>query len=799
MKRTHLLPVFGLVSLPVLAAAAAACGDSTTADAPGNEIATDDASTSTGGDDSGRAGDAADAGDARSSCNDGASCGDGGVCVNGACCACGDACCSAGDVCNFQKCEAPGTVCVDATDCAEGFFCDYSLGTPADAGTGGGTCSAVQQTGKCLSLPRNCASNEDAGTSISCLAACEYKPATDDFTPVQRYAWGGVANGFPNDVTMTPVVINLDDDNCDGKVNQNDIPEIVFSSFANGLYFKRGTLRAISIVDGDVVEKWSIPNAVQPSGGLAAADLDGDGVPEIVGCMDPGPSGTSCCDAVAQNTGAVAFRADGTTFWTQTDTTQVHCGSESPVIADFDQDGNPEVLVGWTILDGKTGAVKKVVDPNNTTSSWGVKLTGVSDLDGDGKLDITDGQRAYRADGTVIWDLSTGTNTVTKGYHAIGDFDKDGKPEVVIISSAGPHTMQLVHYDPTSPGGARVIRKGIDINDGVSTKTVCKSAAEYGGGSPTVADFDGDGVPDVGAAGAVGYVVFSGAKMMDPNVPDNGLVLWSKATHDCTSGVTGSSAFDFNGDGKAEAVYSDEYHLSMFDGVTGQNLMPSTCNTTGTLWEFPVVADVDNDGQADIIVASNAYSTTCPDDSSRQSGIRVFGSASGSWARTRPIWNEHTYHVTNVSESGKVPAVEPSNWTQPGLNDYRFNRQSGSAFAAPDAVVVRVAPQCGTAYGLVATVRNVGTAPLPPGVTVGFYVGTAPNGTSLGTAVTTKALYPAEAENVILELGSQPGAVTGGTPVYAVVDDETPTHAWHECRQDNNTSAPASGRCDLLK
>src|SRR6202044_310362 len=102
----------------------------------------------------------------------------------------------------------------------------------------------------------------------------------------------------------------------------------------------QGTLHAISIVNGQVVDKWSVPNVTQPGGGLAAGDLDGDGVPEIVGCMDPGPSGTSCCDATAENTGVIAFRADGSTFWTQPDTTQVHCGYDTPVIADLDQDGN---------------------------------------------------------------------------------------------------------------------------------------------------------------------------------------------------------------------------------------------------------------------------------------------------------------------------------------------------------------------------------------------------------------------------------------------------------------------------
>jgi hypothetical protein len=667
-----------------------------------------------------------------------------------------------------------------------------------DAGAGG-SCQggAAQQTGKCLSVPPECAPNQDPGDPPTCLPKCEYHPPTNDFTPVQKYAWGGHNTPpYDTDVMMAPIVINLDDDNCDGKVNQNDIPEIVFSTFTGGAYYKQGTLHAISIVGGQIVDKWTKPNVVQPGGGLAAADLDGDGVPEIVGCMNPGPSGTSCCDALAQNTGAIAFRADGSTFWTQADTTQVHCGYEAPVIGDLDGDGNPEVVIGWTILDGKTGAVKKNLVP---TATYGAKLTGLADLDGDGKLDVTDGQRAFRADGTVIWDLSTGTSTVPAGYHAVGDFDKDGKPEVVIIESSGPHTMAVVQYDPNSPGGAKIIRKGIDINNGTATAGYCNTTKEYGGGPPTVADFDGDGFPDVGAAGAVGYVVFNGKKLMDPSVPDNALTLWFKTTHDCSSAVTGSSVFDFNGDGQAEVIYSDEYHLWMYDGATGNNLIPSTCNTTGTLWEYPLVADVDNDGQADIVVASNAYGITCPDNGSKQSGIRIFGSASGSWVRTRRIWNEHTYHITNIGEDGKVPAVEPTNWTQAGLDNYRQNKQPGNVFAAPDAVV-SIGPQCGLSYGLIATVRNLGTAPLPPGVNVGFYMGTPPSGTLLGSAATTKALYPAEGENVLLPLPNAPPAVTSGTtPIYAVVDDGMPAHPWHECRQDNNVSAAASGKCDAPK
>ncbi|MFO0547433.1 MAG: VCBS repeat-containing protein [Polyangiaceae bacterium] len=741
----------------------------------------------------------------------GPSCPDGSVCWAGTCCEtpCGvagqsEVCCGGQEICSFQQCVTPGSDCVDSTDCPDGSICDYSLGPPPAEGGGGaggggmmGTCGGgfSPQTGKCLPAPPECAPGQDPGDPITCLPSCEYKPPTQDFTPTLKFAWGGdVVLPSTTDVMMTPIVTQLDDDDCNGKVDGNDIPEIVFSTFSGGAYFKMGTLHAISIVDGAVVDKLTIPDSVQPGSTPASADIDGDGVPEIVACMNPGPNGASCCDALAQNTGVVAFRADGSVLWTQPDNTKVHCGYESPVIANVDADPDPEIIVGLTILDGKTGAVEKELDP---AISWGVKLPGVVDLDGDGVLDITTGQRAWRSDGTVLWDLRTGPDAIPPGYHAVGDFDLDGVPEVVVISSSGPHTASLVRYDALSASGADVIRKGIDINNGTSTASFCGVASEYGGGPPTVADFDGDGVPDVGAAGAVGYVVMNGARLVDQAFTNSQVISWFKTTHDCSSAVTGSAVFDFNGDGRAEVVYSDEYHLWMYDGVSGDNLIPSTCNTTGTLWEYPVVADVDNDGQADIVVASNAYGITCPDNGSKQSGIRVFGSANNSWVRTRRIWNEHAYHVTNVAENGAVPVAEPPNWTTSGLNNYRQNRQPGSEFAAPDAVV-SIAPQCTGDYALVATVRNLGSAALPAGLAVGFYAGALGSGVLLGSDVTTKILYPAEAENIVLSLvNPDQGILDGTTPIYAVVVDGVPPANLHECRTDNNTSVESSGACGI--
>lgn len=818
MRRTLLSAFLPAATAAVLAAS---CGDgsssSSTAGSAGAGNAAGSGGTSTTSGTGGNAGSGGLIGQGGGGCGvDGTPCGDGGVCAGGTCCdptlACASACCATGDVCSFQQCVTPGDICVDATDCPEGYLCDYSLGEGGGAGGAGGAgggggsggagaemCQGgvVPPKGKCLPKPAECAPGQDPGDPITCLPKCEYKPDATSFDAEVKYAWGGdVMLPSTTDVMMTPIVTQLDDDNCDGKINQDDIPEIVFSTFSGGAYFKQGTLHAISIVGGQVVEKWSADNMTQPGAGLAAADLDGDGAPEIVGCMNPGPNGAACCDALAQNTGVIAFKADGTVLWTQPDTTKVHCGYQHPAIGDVDQDGHPEVLVGHTLLDGATGAVKKELDP---ATSYGQALSGLVDVDGDGLLDVVDGQRAYRADGSVIWDLrpnpaDPNQPSITLGYHAAGDFDDDGIAEVVVISSGAPHAMYLVRYDPASPGGAKILRNKVDINNGISTAAFCNAQTEYGGGPPTVADFNGDGVPDVGAAGAVGYIVFDGKKMMDPAIPNDQITLWFKTTHDCSSAVTGSAVFDFNGDGKAEAVYSDEYRLYMYDGLTGDNLLAPICNTTGTLWEYPVVADVDNDGQADIVVASNAYGITCPDDGSKQSGIRIFGSKDGSWVRTRRVWNQHTYHITNIREDGSVPMVEPANWMQPGLNNYRQNRQPEGEASAPDAVI-SIEPKCFGDYGLVATVRNLGSASLPAGVPVGFYYGAAP-GTKLGDAVTKKTLYPAESEAVVLLLPDPPVAITSGAEkVFAVVDDGMPNHNWHECRTDNNVSASVSAVC----
>jgi hypothetical protein len=680
------------------------------------------------------------------------------ACIDGTCCdaeaICAGLCCVGEEVCSFAECVVPGDECVDASECPEDSYCETSLGdSSGDMDMCQGTSIA---TGKCLPSPPDCppGAELDPNEALTCLPACEVMP-DGSFAPELKYHVQNL------DVMMSPIVTQLDDDNCDGVVDELDIPEIVFESFANGDYNNNGTLRAVSIVDDQIVEKWAFnPQAPQIHPGIEIAAGDVGGMPgsEIFVCTAPAGSGR-----------VRAFNPDGTELWTSA----YDGGCLIPSLADLDHDGQVELVERGGVLDALTGETEALFDVAQVTVQ-------AVDLDGDGTLEIAGPQAVYEADGTLL-----GLTGVTGNWTAAGDFDHDLVPEIV-VAEFSTHRMHIYHWD--QPSQQIVLdRQDLDINGPLSTD-LCpwgSTGRTNGGGPPTVADFNGDGTPDIAIAGGVGYAVLDGIAVMNPMVPDLDAFLWLSQTHDCSSAQTGSSVFDFDGDGSAEVVYSDEWYLRIFRGTTGEVLW-QTCNTTGTLRELPVIADVDNDGQADIVVVSNAYSPiTC--ENTKQRGVRVFGDQLGNWVRTRRIWNQHHYHVTNIEEDGTVPTHESPNWLTQGLNNFRQNVQPQGEFSAPD-LIVELQARCVDGYEVFARVRNIGQAAAPAGVFVGFYDGDpALGGALLFQAATSKTLYPAEAEDVRLDAMLPQAIQAGDQPLWVdIVDEGSPAHPWHQCRTDND-------------
>ncbi len=311
--------------------------------------------------------------------------------------------------------------------------------------------------------------------------------------------------------------------------------------------------------------------------------------------------------------GLMAYNSDGSLKWENT----TGSGNGEPAIADLNNDGTPEILY----IDG--------VFSNIGERLWSFRASGIPivlNLDDDAALEVISGNTAYDTNGSILW------STSLAGNYAIGNFNDDTYPELVRIGNA---QVSLLSHDGNLIWGPVAIPGG-------------------GGAAPIVADMDGDGKPEIGIAGRYYYVVFE----------DDGSIKWLISTQDYSSASTGSTVFDFEGDGKAEILYADEHTFRIYEGSTGKVLY-SLPNPSGTIWEYPVVADVDNDGSAEIVIAANDYAW------GSYHGIRVLEDANDTWMPTRAIWNQHSYHINNINDDGTVPQYETPSWLT--HNTYRLN------------------------------------------------------------------------------------------------------------------------------
>ncbi|MDN3412815.1 MULTISPECIES: choice-of-anchor A family protein [unclassified Pseudoalteromonas] len=442
-------------------------------------------------------------------------------------------------------------------------------------------------------------------------------PVCNEINIVDKWNW--TASEYEPtyvDVISTPLAAQLNDDNGDGLINELDVVDIIAVTFDSVQFKKRGIVRALSGVDGselwltkaqDGSVSYNHVNTHQYYS-IAVADLDNDGLVDIF-AYDSVNKTLNIYSNEGLLKKSIPQQVEGLLYGSTT-------------IADLDADGYPEILFGKVIWDLYDDSVTALQIPSSHSFLRVVEST-VVDVDLDGVQEILANGILYNQYGEVIWSKGTDNGET---FALPVNFDNDAYPEIVQTDLDGT----------------------ISLYDHEGNKLWSVKAASEGAGVSSLADINGDGIPEIINAG------YNEVRVIN----SNGAILSTTPMNDISSMRVGTVAYDFNNDGKSEVIYQDEEKLEVFDFNLNQ-VIYSTTQSSGTLREYPIVVDLDGDGSGEIISGSNRLLLG---NKQPTNGVHVKTTGSCKWAPATRIWNQHSYSGANINQNGSLPLQQENSW-----------------------------------------------------------------------------------------------------------------------------------------
>jgi len=598
---------------------------------------------------------------------------------------------------------------------------DYKLhsGNTGNTATDSGTTGTTGTT----TTPAACSPDSYPAQAVSIDDTCPSEPE-GGFTPIIEWNYGN------RNCLAQPIVADLDMDG---------MPEVIINE--TGLIATTGDLVVMHGDGSGAIWQDSSANLGYGSP-VAVGDIDGDGYGEIVAVREYSNS----LFGVGEYS-VLLYEHDGGIRWESDHFT----GSDfdyatAPIISDMDHDGSPEIIVGRVILnaDGTTRGVG-----THGRGSYGItfgisesSVPAVTDLDLDGQEEVIVGDARYDIDGNdLMYDPSQEDAMI-----GIANLDDDPEGEIIAIS-----------YDTI---------RAIDTDGSIMWGPITIPSANILA-TPAIADIDGDGYPEIITAGGNQIIAFN----------HDGTELWSAAAHD-ESGASGASIFDFEGDGIPEVVYIDEIEMIAFDGPTGGIKFYTTEHASGTMFDYPTIADVDADGHAEVLVCHQGYGTT----------MSVYGELTNTWADARNLWNQHAYSITNINDDLSIPATAEPNFTTHNTWHSAISVDEDISGVDLQSEVLDVClDDCdeGRVY-VTARVLNRSEVQVEAGTTLSLYAIVGGAQQLLDTQTVPDVILPGYTSAGIVFVADAADLAAAEAVLVMADDDGTGTGVLDECSEDNN-------------
>ena len=347
-------------------------------------------------------------------------------------------------------------------------------------------------------------------------------------------------------------------------------------------------------------------------------DIDGDGKADVVAITDSGFT-------VYRNTSTVGS-ITSSSFATPVDFPATLPNYIACASGDIDGDGKPDVI----IAAGEQGVIVFRNTSTTGTISFDAPVSfafnpacagnltiAIADLNGDGKPDIITGDKNVGV--SIYWNTATAGSiasnslTTSESYDidgglawtssiAVADIDGDGRPDIV---AATGDTVVLVFHGTL---------EGFDFPVSFVVGNYCNNIS--------VADIDGDGKPDIIGVNSPDSTVSILRNVATPGIVDATSFASQVIFHTGYEPQSVAVA-DFDGDGKPDIVVSSldtsalRGQVSIFrntatPGIINSSSFATRVDSAAGFAFYSVAGDIDGDGKADIIGCSWGDDTTNP-------------------------------------------------------------------------------------------------------------------------------------------------------------------------------------------